>query len=50
MVILEISGHSYLHSALKLNPVLGAGLVLTNPYPKQDIKNFNPKNLPLAPF
>lgn len=50
MMILEISSHSYPHSALKLNPMLEAELVLTNPHPKQDIKNFNPRNFPHAPF
>ena len=49
-MILEISSHSYPHSALKLNPMLETGLVLTNPHPKQDIKNFSSRNFPHAPF
>lgn len=37
-MILEISGHFYPHSALKLNPVLEAGPVLPSPHLKQVIQ------------
>lgn len=47
MMILEISGLFYLHSASKLNPLLEAGPVLTHSHPKQDIKNFNLRNFPM---